>query len=119
MTVVSTTAQVPARLTAARRLVGQGWCQGYLEQETVSGHRTAYCVIGAILFVTGISVLDTLDLGGWTFLPEVQAFAHANGLKPLEIDDWNDARTRRHEEVLGAFDKAIAYAQERAKGVAA
>jgi len=101
---------VVAKLSQAKQLVEDGWCQ-HLFAIPEDDERFNYCTVGAMCSTT-------FDKGE-TFDKMVNTFIKANNLPPSDyvmgkmtsITIWNDAPERTKEEVLAAFDKAIAYAE--------
>lgn len=91
-------------LVAARALIAEkGWCTGVMARDA-NGHAVGeqdsnaacYCVLGALTAANGDEIPNSVYV----------AFAYANGAE--SIVDWNDVKGRTKEEVLEAFDKAIA-----------
>lgn len=83
--------------------------EGMTAQDPRAG---AWCAVGAIKRVDGVfedaalvALAQVLDWSGNAYL---YGPAHARD----EIVDFNDARIRRHKEVMRAFDKAIALAEK-------
>ena len=128
--------RVQKRLKKARKLVKKGWAkhnyriyapefEKWNEEHLASvGHKdpgpqVCYCLTGAIL---AAETKDPEDLGVPLFEDEVgtgaiRAMTHA--VKPSvphtsglwrAMATWNDIPERTHEEVLLAFDEAIALA---------
>lgn len=104
---------VTKTLRAARQLVEneENWWQAIGPRRTrVAG----YCPVLALREVTrGCEAL-------WSPVPAAAgtAFARAAGLNPVgwgsSVAEWNDAPERTHDEVLAAFDRAIANERYRA-----
>ena len=101
-----TTAEV---LRAARAKIEQGWCQG----ESARGSRGTYidpaaseaqewCPLGALDYVCYRNAYSYYD-GARTAL--------AKAMRSASVSDWNDMLGRTKEEVLAAFDRAIAAAE--------
>jgi hypothetical protein len=86
-------------LRRARDLVEAGWTQG-VSMRHVNGE-PHYCVGGAIDQASGFLQLP--------YCASVGVFASANGLQCVRF--WNDQEGRTKDQVLRAFDKAIAYAE--------
>lgn len=86
----------------------KGWCQGD-ERALADGHPHGCCVATSVTDVTGINNHTTYNAG----MDAMMLFKRANGINPdLCIGTWNDAPERTKEEVLAAFDKAIALAEQ-------
>lgn len=102
----------------AKFLVSQGWNQNCGATDingrfcaTDSADARNYCVVGAIwraLHDTAYGMSEKEQYAtsrrlGFTFL-------EANEMNPSlgDIPDWNDAKNRTKEQVLAAFDNAIA-----------
>lgn len=88
---------------AKDRIVRLGWCQGdenACHGETLTGPRCA-----ATAFMSVVPVDH----------PIYDLFKKANGIT-TSIGTWNDAPERTLEDVLAAYDKAIAAAEEIANG---
>lgn len=100
-----TTAEV---LRAARAKIERGWCQGAIARTSRgdavfhdSPTARSWCVAGAIRCIT---IND----------PAARAAADAEVARAVGssyIGDWNDERGRTKEQVLAAFDGAIAAAE--------
>lgn len=88
-------------LRAARGLIiDKGWCQCYTQQ-TVNGVAVAYCATGALRASRDRLWAHHLDVGVCTdILEDVIQY------KPLY--EWNDKAIRTREDVVAAFDAAIA-----------
>ena len=83
-------------LIEARALIEKGWCQ--FRSFTIDGIITSFCSSGAIRFA-GERFLNSLVF---------ERFRLANNMSSV-IPDWNDHPSRTKQEVLDAFDKAIAW----------
>ena len=109
--------KVQKRLKKARKLVEKGWAQGYYRAYDYDGEKMCYCLTGAIL-AAGMKNPEDLEVGlpeGSTCEEAVLAVAGAAVPDVPSTDGvwgvmaiWNDAPDRTHEEVLLAFDDAIA-----------
>lgn len=96
----------------------QGWCQG--DEAAIWGKDGRCCVATAISIQTDLIVKASAlhgtryrDLGA----EAVNLFKRANGIPQGEgIATWNDAPERTKDEVLAAYDKAIAAAEESERG---
>ena len=102
-------------LAGARELVYQGWCQG-VDARDARGERCApwhrdarsWSVLGALVASEGNdpdvrahSSAAVAELG-----QAVALLAEAAGIRTLQA--WNDEPGRTRDEVLAAFDKALA-----------
>ena len=101
-----TTDPVREVLIKARALVEKGWCQGQLHQTRRDWLFRTYeqhCTIGAFHAVTDY------------FGDAAERFKEANGIDnqsyggTFGIIRWNDVPGRTKDQVLAAFDRAIAY----------
>lgn len=87
----------------------KGWCQGDEKALAEEGHPHGFCVATSVTDVTGLDNHTTYNTG----IDAMVLFKRANGIDPdLCIGRWNDAPGRTKEEVLAAFDKAIALAEQ-------
>lgn len=90
-------------LTNARALVAQGWTQGDWRDGS------CYCAAGALRSVTR-------GMLGDAWVEAVAALKAAIGRHRFcgdrEIIGWNDTPGRTQEEVIAAFDRAIAALKE-------
>jgi hypothetical protein len=92
-------------LTEARGLIKEGWCQGSFRKITDNG--VEYCALGAMGYVGTEHHVDLIPSARRVFaqlLPE----QYFEDTWPM-VARWNDEPGRTQEEVLGMFDKAIAY----------
>lgn len=89
-------------LIEGRRRVAESWCQGTWRGWSVSG---GHCAVFAI----------SRQNAGETTPVALAALARAvyGSNDPQGIVPWNDAPGRTKEEVLAAYDRAIAAAMER------
>lgn len=71
------------------------WCQGHYSRGD------AYCVVGS---------LKLREPHFWAHNKATSIFREVVG---SSLEDWNDAPGRTHAEVLAAFDRAIALAEQR------
>lgn len=99
--------QVAETLRKAKDLIEQGWIQNRFEEpkykKTFFGLLTrldgkSYCMLGAINAVAFGSLRSRTEY----FLREAVTY---------DIIGWNDTTGRTKEQVLAAFDKAIAFAE--------
>jgi hypothetical protein len=97
---------VADKLREARALIEGGWCQNYFRKD--GGLRKCFCTDGAI-----IEVIDSETPN--QYRDACITFEAANGLQHdhTSIWQWNDAPERTQADVLAAFDKAIALAEEQ------
>jgi hypothetical protein len=63
---------------------------------------TCWCSVGAICAAEGLE-------GMWSDTRSIKALKKVLGTD--DVSEWNDAPERTHDEVLAAFDKAIALAE--------
>lgn len=101
-------------LTAARELLSDRmkWTQGSSARDAAgfpvgAAHRraTCFCMIGAIEKVTGGHLVGSSEYAARAVLESV--------LQCGDIATFNDTPRRRHSEVLKAFDRAIAKAENQ------
>lgn len=91
-------------LTKARAtLLDAGWGQG--DEETIDALNPKCCVLTAICRYTHPPI------GSKAFDDAVYAFVTANPHIRKTLQEWNDERGRTLNEVLSAFDAAIAFAK--------
>ena len=91
-------------LIKAKTLIEQrGWCQK--EQISMTG---AYCIVGAIRYH---KFFPELFLDSFLHHDASVRFWKANGLF-CPVTQWNDDIHRTKQEVLDAFDKAIAWRED-------
>lgn len=96
----------------ARKLVAQGWIQE--DFENGEGAKRYYCVVGAIRKVTAReSSLQRRLLYSFREVIRVPNADPDDGAEEA-IFGWNDADTRRKEQVLAAWDRVIARLEARA-----
>lgn len=115
-------------LQEARRLVTQGWTQDvfartrrgdevlHKEQEPYS-----FCATGALCYardrdnVLGpvVDWGDSDDIHNRSLVESLAGRSFSLANKIVLIEKWNDANGRTKKDVLEAFDKAIAYAQDK------
>ena len=97
-------------LSIARALIEKGWATGiwardadgeYCDAQSPSA--VCWCSAGAIAAARGMIEFDAL------YTPEASLLRGAIGGKP--IPQWNDDLDRTKDEVLAAFDRAIALAR--------
>lgn len=89
-------------LTAARKLIEDGWTQGHHHQVTEDGtHR--YCATGAVHEAAYWTQCDGV---GKTLALQLMALLTPCDAK-ARISAWNDDPSRTKEEVLGLFDTTI------------
>lgn len=109
-------------LEGAQECIEKGWCQGFYaiddQNEEVwptQGNAIAFCPMGGILRGEHL-------MGEATSMEEryhhqfVRNLCHRVFRTVIDkdsIDDWNDDPDRCEEEVIGAFDDSIAFAQRR------
>lgn len=88
-------------LKRARRLIAkeENWCQVSLR--TRYGRTTAFCAVGA--------VHETTDAWG----PPLDELHRATPKPYTSIIRFNDAYGRRHDAVLGVYDRAIRTVERR------
>jgi hypothetical protein len=87
------------KLTEARALIAQGWCQGDYYEDSDCG--TKYCAVGAIRAAAeDQSYFYCLD-----YLGQTLAFMIGSGR--YNVPNWNDAPGRTQQEVLALYDRAI------------
>lgn len=126
-------------LQQARALVEKGWCQGayYINEDgtraSMRREAAAYCMMGAIERCGHIEALKTAKLkeekgapffsgSGFWSNPDFLAVINLLQNETMESDGqgttvcsgiimWNDDPARTKEEVLAAFDAAIAKAE--------
>lgn len=99
-------------IRAKDELLTRGWCQG-----TYRNDAAAVCALGAIIAASCDA--PSVDFGTGFVIRAEAALHRAIGLSPLRgVMQWNDEPTRTPEQVLDAFDAAIAIVQqhERAEG---
>lgn len=86
------------KLTEARALIEQGWCQGDYYEDSDCG--TKYCAVGAIRAAAeDQSYFYCLD-----YLGQVLGMITAS---LCNVPNWNDAPGRTQQEVLALYDRAI------------
>ena len=92
------TSPVVAVLRAAKERIGkpQLWCKNKLAS------RGRYCAVGAFRFLAENT--GRADAACYRFLQRA--------IGGRSIPHWNDDRTTTHAEVMEAFDKAIALAEQ-------
>lgn len=89
--------------TKARDLIQAGWRQGSYSYHAESG--SCYCAAGAIREAAGIGVAEKAsDL----FAPLAATIGGSTDEHEGGVINWNDDRDRTRDEVIAAFDKAIA-----------
>lgn len=92
----ATTAQTIAKLIAARGLIEQGWIKGRAKRKVGLIHRHySYCIIGA-LYESDSGPGDSAH------------HALYDVVGPIGIVTFNDQPSTTKQDVLNAFDKAIA-----------
>ena len=109
--------QVDALLAAARERLAFGWTQGTMLQD-LEGEPTSdpaeaarFCVLGAFAHAS-----HSLHTDAYTYHSAMQRLCEAidpdaTRAAPLVfIPVWNDARERTQDDVLAAFDAALARA---------
>lgn len=82
------------------RLLERGWCQGD-DAALFADEPRKCCAATAICGLRVNTCLSTVD-----FIKDVNGIPHSTGLSA-----WNDAPERTLEDVLSAYDKAIAAAE--------
>lgn len=93
-------ADLKAILISARQIVERGWTKGKF-RSVVDGVE-CFCSLGAICKSSPDS--DSYNAA-------LDRFALANGISCRQsVPRWNDAKRRTREQVLAAFDRAIANA---------
>ena len=109
--------RIRKRLKKARKLVKRGWAQQNYRAYDYSTGGMCYCLTGAIL---AAGMKDPEDLGTPLLVDSLgveAALSVADAAIPDlpcpdmvwgELANWNDAPERTQEEVLLAFDDAIA-----------
>lgn len=94
---------------AKARLIERGWCQG--DEEAIHGGPDRRCC-AATAIRWGSSSFTSEQ---WKSCESTHSlFRKANGIAG-NVADWNDAPERTLDEVLAAYDKAIAAAEEAGK----
>lgn len=83
------------------------WCKGESMRYNFNVDGYQYCIVGALRETTYGSSMK--------YDAAYMAFCAANPEIEGHIPRWNDSPERKHNEVLAAFDKAIAYCQVRAE----
>lgn len=92
-------------LRRARALIAGGWTQGAYMSVGFFGRR--YCAVGAIAYSAGL--VPGLDTSTPAMTDARRALRTASGMEYYEgIETWNDNPRRTKQEVLAAFDRAIA-----------
>ena len=101
---------VVEHLKKARSLVEQGWTQVL---NRVPGRDTTYfCAVGALRCADLDDPMDsTMRLPNWESWDSIYAARYMEGVVG-DIATWNDDPERTQEEVLLAFDRAIALAEK-------
>ena len=99
-------------LKAARAKIVQGWTQGYLACDA-SGKPVESCSESAVCWcMTG--ALQTVSLDLWVLHPAVMALKSVlPGERGYTISAFNDRADTTKEDVLKAFDAAIAKVEGR------
>ena len=110
---------VQKRLKKARKLVEEGWAQDEYRAYDYRAHKMCYCLTGAIM---AARMRDPKDMSKPLSEDGVAIDAVLAVTRVVDPDvpptpgiwgavaRWNDAPDRTHEEVLLAFDEAIALA---------
>lgn len=89
-------------LTEARELIRAGWTQG--DYTSIEDGKVCYCAVGAVRKAAGL-------LGGGELFDNPSYDGAINRLHRVvggSIPYWNDVYGRTREEVVEAFDRAIA-----------
>lgn len=101
------TSIVKEALVIARSLVEKGWTQGVMARTNTgvsvnikNPAAVCWCTAGAMLAGSPAADDSTKE-------QMFSAFREANGINEHGIMSWNDARGRKQQDVLTAFDKAI------------
>ena len=105
-------------LKRARALVEGGWCQGRAFQHSVATGKMQYCMVGALSEAAGRnnfhSELELYIADSGFVATAFRRLTIAVGY--ASIPGWNDQPERTRGEVLAAFDRAIAVAEEKCYG---
>ena len=99
-------------IAAKQELLTRGWAQGGAEHYATG----EVCVMGALGYALYGKALGSLMFTGVDEASEYfkqAACPHASGEAYTVVALWNDDPARTPEEVLDAFDRAIALAETR------